>query len=97
MFPGSAVLVNNSNLALMHMPYKLVLICFTNFTFPDIMKSIGFRMMHFLILCPSLSRLALRTVCTAVKIEMVGLSLTTGCYIFLKFYLRFFLRKVFCM
>ena len=54
-FPGSTVLVSNIYLALLHMPYKLVLIRYTNFTFPNIIKSIGFRMRYFLILCQSLS------------------------------------------
>ena len=30
------------------MPYELVLILYSNFRFPNITKSIGFRMIHFL-------------------------------------------------
>ena len=64
-------------LALMNMPYKLVYLRKTNFRFPDIMKSIDFRVMYFLILYPSLSRLALWIERIAVNIEIVGSSLTT--------------------
>ena len=41
------------------------------------MKSIDFRVMYFLILYPSLSRLALWVERIAVNIEIVGSSLTT--------------------
>ena len=53
------------------------------------MKSIDFRVMYFLILYPSLSRLALWIERTAVNIEIVGSSLTT--YNMLKFYFSFFI------
>ena len=56
----------------MNMPYKLVYLHKTNF-----MKSIDFRVMYFLILYPSLSCLALWIERIAVKIEIVGSSLTT--------------------
>ena len=42
------------------------------------MKSIDFRMMYFLILYPLLSRLARCIERIAVKVEIVGLSLTTN-------------------
>ena len=41
------------------------------------MKSIDFRVMYFLILYPSLSRLAVWIECIAVKVGIVGSSLTT--------------------
>ena len=41
------------------------------------MKSIDFRLKYFLILYPSLSRLAIRIERIAVKVEIVGSSLTT--------------------
>ena len=41
------------------------------------MKSIDFRVKYFLILCPSLSRLSIWIERIAVKIEIVGSSLTT--------------------
>ena len=59
----------------MNMPYKLVYLRKTNFRFANIMKSIDFRMMYFLIPYPTLSRLALWIERLAVKIEIVGLSL----------------------
>ena len=61
----------------MNMPYKLVYLRKTNFRFANIMKSIDFRVMYFLILYPSLSRLALWIERIAVNIEIVGSSLTT--------------------
>ena len=63
----------------MNMPYKLVYLRKTNFRFANIMKSIdsNFRVMYFLILYPSLSRLALWIERIAVNIEIVGSSLTT--------------------
>ena len=63
----------------MNMPYKVVYIYLreTNFRFANIMKSIGFKVMYFLILYPTLSRLALWIERMAVKIEIVGSSLTT--------------------
>ena len=61
----------------MNMPYKLVYLRKTNFRFPNIMKSIDFRVINFLILYPSLSRLALWIEWIAVNIEIVGSSLTT--------------------
>ena len=77
---------------------NLEIIGYNNFTFPNIIKSIGSRMKHFLILCQSLSRLALWTVCTAVKIETVDSSLTTGFYyIFRVLFAFFFKNKLFCM
>ena len=48
------------------------------------MKSIGFRMLLFLIFCPSLSQLALWTERIAVKADMVVLNSTTSCFLFLK-------------
>ena len=51
------------------------------------MKSIDFRVMYFLLLYPSLSRLAIRIerIHVAVKVEIVGSSHTTyNTYIFLK-------------
>ena len=49
------------------------------------MKSIDFRVLYFLILYPSLSRLALWIERIAVKIEIVGSSLRTyNIYFFLK-------------
>ena len=64
-------------LALMNMPYKLVYLRKTYYIFPNIMKSIDFRVMYFLILYPSLSRLALWIERIAVNNEVVGSSLTT--------------------
>ena len=61
----------------MNMPCKLVYLRKTNIRFANIMKSIDFRVMYFLILYPSLSRLALWIERIAVKIEIVGSSLTT--------------------
>ena len=51
------------------------------------MKSIDFRVMFFLIMYPSLSRLALWIARITVKVEIVGLSLTT--------YSIFFFKKIF--
>ena len=65
-------------MALMNMQYKLVYLRKNNFRFANIMKSIDFRVMYFLILYPSLSRLALWIERIAVKIEIVALSLTTN-------------------
>ena len=48
------------------------------------MKSIDFRVMHFLILYPSLSRLALWIEHRAVKVKTVGLSVTAYNIYFLK-------------
>ena len=81
---------NKVKLALMNMPYKLVYLRKTNFRFANIMESIEFRVMYFLILYPSLSRLALWIERIAVKIEMVGSSLTT-CNIFFKKIFSFFI------
>ena len=61
----------------MNMPYKLVYLRKTNFRFANIMKSIDFRSSDFLILYPSLSRLAIWIKRVAVKVEIVGSSLTT--------------------
>ena len=61
----------------MNMPYKLVQLRKTNFRFANIMKSIDFRVKYFLILYPSLSRLAIWIERIAVKVEIVGSSLTT--------------------
>ena len=44
------VLLDNTYLALMEMPYER----YTYFRFANITKSIGVRMIHFLILCSSL-------------------------------------------
>ena len=60
----------------MNMPYKLVYLRKTNFRFANIMKSIDFRLKYCLILYPSLSRLAIRIERIAVKVEIVGSSLT---------------------
>ena len=49
------------------------------------MKSIDFRVMYFLILYPSLSRLAIWIERIAVKVEIVGSSLTTYNFFFLIF------------
>ena len=55
------------------------------------MKSIDFREKYFLILYPSLSRLAIWIEGMAVKVEIVGSSLTTyNIYFFFK-YLHFFI------
>ena len=62
----------------MNMPYKLVYLRKTNFRFAAIIKSFDFRVMYFLILFPSLSRLALWIERIDVKIEIVGSSLTTN-------------------
>ena len=60
----------------------------TNLRFANIMKSIDFRLMYFLILYPSLSRLALWIECIAVNIEIVGSSLTTyNMLIFFSFFI----------
>ena len=61
----------------MNMPFKLVFLRKTNFRFANIMKSIDFRLKYFLILYPSLSRLAIWIERIAVKVEIVGYSLTT--------------------
>ena len=61
----------------MNMPYKLVYLRKTNFRFANIMKSIDFRVMYFLILYPSLSRLALWIERIVGNIEIMGSSLTT--------------------
>ena len=79
------LLLYKVKLALMNMPYKLVLLRKTNFRFANIMKSIDFREKYFLILYPSLSRLAIWIEGIAVKVEIVGSSLTTyNIYIFFK-------------
>ena len=59
----------------MNMRYKLVQLRKTNFRFANIMKSIDFRVMYFLILYPLLSRLALWIEHMSVKVEIVGSSL----------------------
>ena len=55
------------------------------------MKSIGFRMLHFLIFCPLLSQLALWIERLATKSEMVGSNLTACRFISLKISLAVFL------
>ena len=62
----------------MNMPYKLVYLRKTNFRFANIMKSIDYRVMYFLIPYPTLSRLALWIECIAVKIEIVASSLMSN-------------------
>ena len=74
----------------MNMPYKLVYLRKTNFRFANIMKSIDFRSSDFLILYPSLSRLAIWIERVAVKVEIEGSSLTTY-NIFKKKYFHFFI------
>ena len=59
----------------MNMPYKLVYLRKTNFRFANIMRSIDYILMYFLILLPTLSRLALWIERIAVNIEIVGSSL----------------------
>ena len=57
------------------------------------MKSIDFRKKYFLILYPSLSRLAIWIEGIAVKVEIVGSSLTTyKIYIFLKIFSFFIIN-----
>ena len=57
------------------------------------MKSFDFREKYFLILYPSLSRLAIWIVGIAVKVEIVGSSLTTyNIYIFLKIFSFFIIN-----
>ena len=73
----------------MNMPYKLVYLRKTNFRFANIMKSIDFRSLDFLILYPSLSRLAIWIERVAVKFEIVGSSLTTYNNLFQKKYFHF--------
>ena len=51
------------------------------------MKSIDFRVKYFLILYPSLSRLAIWIERIAVKVEIVGSSLTTYNIFFLNIYI----------
>ena len=51
------------------------------------MKSIDFRLKYFLILYPSLSRLAIWIERIAVKVEIVGSSLTTYNIFFLNIYI----------
>ena len=72
----------------MNMSLKLVKLRKTNFLFANIIKSIDFRLTYFIILYPSLSRLATWIEHKAVKVEIVGSSLTTY-NIFLKIYFRF--------
>ena len=55
------------------------------------MKSIDFRVMYFLLLYPSLSRLAIPIERIAVKVEIVGSSLTTY-NIFKKIFLFFIIN-----
>ena len=62
----------------MNMPYKLVKLRKTNFRFANIMKSIDFRQKYFLIPYPSLSCLAIWIEGIAVKVDVVGSSLTTN-------------------
>ena len=71
------------------MPYKLVYLRKTNFRFPNIMKSIDFRVMYFRILYPSLSCLALWIEHIAVNIEIPGSSLTTYNMLFFFFFFHF--------
>ena len=61
----------------MNMPYKLVYLRKTNFRFVNNMNSIDFSVMYFLILYPSLSRLAVWIKRISVNIEILGSSLTT--------------------
>ena len=61
----------------MNMPYKLVYLRKTNLRFENIMNSIDFSVMYFLILNPSLSRLVVWIKRISVNIEIVGSSLTT--------------------
>ena len=56
------------------------------FRFANIMKSIDFRVMYFLFIYPSLSRLALWIELIAVKVEIVGSSLTTYSIFFKKYF-----------
>ena len=74
----------------MNMPYKLVYLRKTNFRFANMMINIDFRSSDFLILYLSLSRLAIWIERIAVKVEIVGSSLTTY-NIFLKKNIFFFL------
>ena len=70
------------------MSYKHVYLRKTNFKFANIMKSIDFRVMYFLNLYPSLSRLTLLIEHIAVNIEIVGSSLTTyNMLIFFSFFI----------
>ena len=55
------------------------------------MKSIDFRVKYFLLLYPSLSRLAIWIERIAVKVEIVGSSLTTYNIFFLKKKITFFI------
>ena len=79
---------NKVQLVLINMPYKLVYLRKANFRFANIIKSIEIRVLYFLILYPSLFRLALWIERIAVKIEIVGSSLRTY-NIFLKKYFHF--------
>ena len=72
----------------MNMPYKLVWLRKTNFRFANIVKSIDFRFSDFLILYLSLSRLAIWIERIAVKVEIVGSSLTT--YNIFLFFFKYF-------
>ena len=74
----------------MNMPYKLVYLRKTNFRFANMMINIDFRSSDFLILYLSLSRLAIWIERKAVKVEIVGSSLTTY-NIFFKKNIFFFL------
>ena len=56
------------------------------------MKSIDFRLKYFLILYPSLSRLAIRIERIAVKVEIVGSSLTTYNIFFFKIFSFFIIN-----
>ena len=56
------------------------------------MKSIDIRLKYFLILYPSLSRLAIRIERIAVEVEIVGLSLTTYNIFFLKIFSFFIMN-----
>ena len=60
------------------------------------MKSIGFIMLHFLIFCPSLSRLALYIERITVKTEMVGSNHSRCCLnVFKNLFCHFFYRFIF--
>ena len=60
------------------------------------MKSIDFRQKYFLILYPSLSRLAIWIEGIAVNVEIVGSNLTTyNIYIYIYIYIYFFFLNIF--
>ena len=75
----------------MNMPYKLVYLRKTNLRFANIMRSIDFRVMYFLIPYPTLSGLALWIERIAVRIEIVGSSLMS--YNIFKTFIYIFIIK----